>query len=32
MRDWRFADGGSKVFKNDYDPAPIIGVQANFRF
>jgi hypothetical protein len=26
------ADGGSKVFKNDYDPAPIIGVQANFRF
>jgi hypothetical protein len=26
------SDGGSKVFKNDYDPAPIIGVQANFRF
>ena len=26
------ADGGSKVFKNDYDPAPIIGLQANFRF
>ena len=25
-------DGGSKVFKNDYDPAPIIGVQANIRF
>jgi hypothetical protein len=26
------ADGGSKVFKNNYDPAPIIGLQANFRF
>jgi hypothetical protein len=26
------ADGGSKVFKDDYDPAPIIGVQANFLF
>jgi hypothetical protein len=26
------ADGGSKVFKNDYDPAPIIGLRANFRF
>jgi hypothetical protein len=26
------ADGGSKVFKNNYDPAPIIGIQANFLF
>ena len=26
------ADGGSKVFKNDYDPAPFIGLQANFWF
>jgi len=26
------ADGGSKVFKNDYDPAPFVGVRANFRF
>jgi hypothetical protein len=26
------ADGGSKVFKNDYDAAAIIGLQANLRF
>ena len=26
------ADGGSKVFKDDYDPAGFLGLQANFRF
>ena len=26
------ADGGSKVFKDDYDPAPFIGLRANFLF
>ena len=25
-------DGGTKVFEDDYDPAPIIGLQANFLF
>ena len=26
------ADGGSKVFKNDYDTAAIFGLQVNLRF
>jgi hypothetical protein len=23
---------GSKIFKEDYGPAPIVGLQANFKF